>query len=41
MSREASALRALVILAGSFPGQREQHLRGVDRRYIEQAATEE
>src|SRR4051795_3993729 len=40
VSREASALRALVILAGSFPGEPEARLHGVVRRYIEQAATQ-
>jgi hypothetical protein len=41
VSREASALRALVILAGSFPGEPEARLHGLVRRYIEQAATQE
>src|SRR3954467_15309121 len=41
VSREASALRALVILAGSFPGEPEARLHGAVRRYIEHAATQE
>jgi hypothetical protein len=39
--REASALRAVVILAASFPGEPEAHLRGLIQRYIEEAATQE
>jgi len=39
--REASALRAVVILAASFPGEPEAHLRSLIRRHIEEAATQE
>src|SRR5215471_15414349 len=41
VDREASALRAVTILAASFPGDTEMHLRGLVRDHIEQAATEE
>jgi hypothetical protein len=41
VSREASALRSIVILATNFPGQTEMHLRALVRRYIEEAANEE
>jgi len=39
--REASALRTVVILAASFPGEPEAHLRRLIRRHIEDAATQE
>jgi hypothetical protein len=39
--REASALRAVVILAASFPGEPEAHMRGLIQHYIEEAATQE
>lgn len=41
VNREASALRAVVILAASFPGEPETHMRALIRRYIEEAATQE
>jgi len=41
VNREASALRAVVVLAASFPGESEARLRGLVRRYIEEAATQE
>src|SRR5437763_8398939 len=41
VSREASALRSVEILATSFPGQPEAQLRALIRRYIEEAATQE
>lgn len=41
VNREASALRAVVILAASFPGEPEARLRNLVRRYIEDAATRE
>ncbi len=41
VSREASALRSVEILAASFPGQPEAQLRALIRRYIEEAATQE
>ena len=41
VNREASALRAVVVLAASFPGEPEARLRGLVRRYIEEAATQE
>jgi Protein of unknown function (DUF4239) len=39
--REASALRTVVILAASFPGEPEAHLRRLVRRHIEEAAMQE
>jgi hypothetical protein len=39
--REASALRAVVILAASFPAEPEAHMRALIRRYIAEAATQE
>jgi Protein of unknown function (DUF4239) len=41
VDREASALRSVVILAASFPGEPEMRLRALIRRYIEEAATQE
>src|SRR6266508_4454209 len=41
VSREASALRSVEIVAASFPGQPEAQLRALIRRYIEEAATQE
>jgi|RhiMethySRZTD1v2_1073278.scaffolds.fasta_scaffold00851_24 hypothetical protein len=41
VNREASALRAVVVLAGVFPGEPEARLRNLVRRYIEDAATQE
>jgi hypothetical protein len=41
VNREASALRSVVILAASFPGEPEMRLRALIRRYIEEAATQE
>ena len=41
VNREASALRAVVILAGSFPGEPEARLRNLVGRYIEETATRE
>ena len=41
VDREASALRAVVVLAAAFPGEPESRLRGLIRRHIEQAATQE
>jgi Protein of unknown function (DUF4239) len=41
VNREASALRAVVILAVSFPGEPEARLRNLIRRYIDDAATRE
>jgi len=41
VNREASALREVVILAASFPGEPETRMRGLIRRYIEEAATPE
>lgn len=37
VNREASALRSIVVLAGSFPGEPERHLRTLVRTYIEEA----
>jgi Protein of unknown function (DUF4239) len=39
--REASALRAVVLLAGSFPGGPEARLRALVRRHITEAVTQE
>jgi hypothetical protein len=39
--REASALRAVMILAASFPGEPETHLRALIRHHIEDAVTQE
>src|SRR5262245_457006 len=41
VSREASALRAVVVLASIFPGEPEARLRGLIHRYIEEAAIQE
>jgi len=41
VDREASALRAVVVLAAAFPGEPESRLRALIRRHIEQAATQE
>jgi hypothetical protein len=41
VNREASALRGVVILASSFPGDTETRLRDLVRRHIQDAVTEE
>jgi hypothetical protein len=41
VNREASALRAVVLLAAAFPGEPDARLRDLIRRYIEDAATQE
>ena len=41
VDREASALRAVVVLAATFPGEPESRLRVLIRRHIEQAVTQE
>src|SRR5262245_27620184 len=41
IDREASALRSVVILAATFPREAEEQLRGLIRRYIVDAATQE
>ena len=41
VNREASALRAVVLLAGAFPGEPETQLRDLIRRYIQDAVTQE
>jgi len=41
VDREASALRTIVVLAATFPGEPEARLRGLIRRHIEQAVTDE
>jgi hypothetical protein len=41
VNREASALSSIVILAGSFPGEPEDGMRGLVRRYIETTVTQE
>ena len=41
MIREASALRTIVVLAGSFPKEREAHIRAFVRRHIQEAVSQE
>jgi hypothetical protein len=41
VNREASALRAVVLLSQSFPGEAEGRLRGLIRQHIQQAQAEE
>jgi hypothetical protein len=41
VDREASALRAVVVLAAAFPGEPESRLRNLIRRHIEQVTTQE
>jgi hypothetical protein len=41
VDREASALRGVVVLAASFPGEPQARLRALIRRHIEVAATQE
>jgi|SRR5215471_18575053 len=41
VDREASALRAVVILAASFPGETETQLRSLIRSQVQEAATQE
>jgi hypothetical protein len=41
VNREASALRATVLLAGAFPGEPETRLRDLVRSYIQDAVTQE
>ena len=41
VNREASALRAIVLLAATFPGEPETRLRALVRRHIEDAVTQE
>ena len=41
VSREASALRAVTLLAAGLPAEQETRLRGLVRSYVEQAATVE
>jgi hypothetical protein len=41
VDHEASALRAIVVLAATFPGEPESQLRALIRRHIEQVATQE
>ncbi|HXR62151.1 MAG TPA: DUF4239 domain-containing protein [Rudaea sp.] len=41
VNREASALRATVLLAGAFPGEPETHLRDLVRSYIQEAVSQE
>ena len=41
IDREASALRSVVILAASFPGEPEMRLRALVRDYISEAANQE
>jgi len=41
VNREASALRAVVLLAGSFPGEPETRLRALVQRHITEAVTQE
>ena len=41
VNREASALRAIVLLAAGFPGEPEARLRDLARRHIQEAVTQE
>jgi hypothetical protein len=41
VTREASALRAVLLLVGSFPGEPEAKMQGLIRRQVEQAVTQE
>jgi len=41
VNQEASALRSVVVLASSFPGEPEKRLRTMVRRYIEETANQE
>ncbi len=41
VNRKASALRAVVLLIASFPGEPETHMRALVRRHIEEAAMQE
>ena len=41
VNREASSLRAVVLLAGAFPGEPEARLRHLIRDYIQDAVTKE
>jgi hypothetical protein len=41
VNREASALREIILLSGTFPGEPETHMRQLIRRQIEVAATDE
>ncbi len=41
VNREASALRATILLAGAFPGEPETRLRDLVRSYIQDAVTQE
>jgi hypothetical protein len=41
VNREASALRSVVLLAASFPGEPEERLRNLVRQYIDTAAGQE
>ena len=41
VNREASALRAIVVLAANFPEEPKEHLRNLIRRYIEETTTQE
>src|SRR5258707_7808139 len=41
VNREASALRAVVVLAANLPEEPKQHLRNLIRRYIEETTTQE
>jgi hypothetical protein len=41
VNREASALKSVLVLAATFPGESEAQLRNLVRRYIEETATQE
>jgi hypothetical protein len=41
VNREASALRAVVVLAANLPEEPKQHLRDLIRRYIQEVTTQE
>jgi len=41
VNREASALKSVLVLAATFPGDSEAHLRSLVRRYVEETANQE
>jgi hypothetical protein len=41
VNREASALRAVVLLIATFPGEPEVHMRALVRHHVQEAATQE
>ena len=41
VNREASALKSVLVLAATFPGDSEEHLRSLVRRYVEETANQD